>query len=233
MVHVFFGNGAIAVRQKAFTFVALKETEGFKLERIDGDVFVPGICADIAGSLSLFGEKSVYLIDTPSSDETFREEVYASLPSFKDSSNEFVIIETSLLALAKKIFTKYADSIEEVKTEVAERYNAFAMADSLSLKDKKTLWLQLQEAKEAQLSAEEIVGTLWWQLKTLRLAKLTKNAEEAGMKDFPYNKAKRALMNFKEGELEILSRSLLALYHDGHLGKKDIDLALEKWTLTI
>ena len=38
---------------------------------------------------------------------------------------------------------------------------------------------------------------------------------------------------FKEGELEALSRSLLALYHDGHGGKKDIDLALEKWTLTI
>jgi hypothetical protein len=53
------------------------------------------------------------------------------------------------------------------------------------------------------------------------------------MKDFPYNKAKRSLRNFKEGELEKLSQTLLAVYHDGHGGKRDIDLALEKWTLTI
>jgi hypothetical protein len=81
------------------------------------------------------------------------------------------------------------------------------------------------------LSAEEIIGTLWWQLKTLRLAMLTKSAEEAGVKDFPYNKAKRALKNFKDGEIETLSLRLLNLYHDGHAGKCDIDLALEEWVL--
>ena len=100
-------------------------------------------------------------------------------------------------------------------------------------KDKKTLWLQLQEAKSAGLSSEEIIGTLWWQLKILRLAKITKNAEDAGMKEYPYSKAKRALANFKEGELESLSYSLLRVYHEGHQGKKVTELALEKWTLTI
>lgn len=233
MLHIFFGNGAVAVRQKAFAFALIKESEGFKLDRIDGDSFVQGVCADIAGAVSLFGEKTIYLIDTPSSDSLFNEEVLASLPLFKESENIFVIIEESLLAPAKKVFAKYAESLEEVATVSAERYNAFAMADSLSQKDKKTLWLQLQEASASGLSAEEIIGTLWWQLKTLRLAKITKSASEAGMKDFPYNKAKRALSNFKEGELEELSTRLLALYHDGHLGKRDINIALEKWTLSI
>lgn len=233
MLHIFFGNGAIGVRQKAFSFVKDKEQEGFALERIEAESYVQGVCTDIANSMSLFGGKTVYLIDTPSSDALFGEEVQTSLQLFKESQNIFVIIETSLLAPAKKVFAKYANTMEEVTTPVAERFNAFSMADSLSSKDKKTLWLQLQDAKQAGLSAEEIIGTLWWQLKTLRLAKLTRSASEAGMKDFPYNKAKRALHNFKDEELESLSKSLLSLYHDGHLGKRDIDLSLEKWTLTI
>lgn len=233
MLYIFYGNGAVAVRQKAFEFLGEQEAKGMKLERIDADAYVPGICADIAQSASLFGEKTVYLLDTPSTDAAFYEEVTGMLEAFKESANVFVVIEASLLAAPKKVFAKYADSIEEIETQKEERFNAFAMADSLSKKDKKTLWLQLQDAKGAGLSAEELIGTLWWQLKTLRLAKLTKSAEEASMKDFPYNKAKRSLGNFKEGELESLSESLLTLYHDGHLGKVDIDLALEKWTLTI
>lgn len=233
MLHVFFGNGVVAVRQKAFSFVASIEREGTKLERIEAEKYAPGLCADIATSSSLFGGETIYLLDTPSSDLDFYEEVVASLEAFKESANTFVIIEASLLAPAKKIFGKYADSIEEITTAAVERFNAFAMADSLSSKDKKTLWLQLQDAKRAGLSAEEIIGTLWWQLKTLRLSSQTRNAEEAGMKDFLYNKAKRSLRNFKDGELEVLSQKLLALYHDGHLGKSDIDLALEKWVLTI
>jgi len=232
-LHVLYGNGAVAVRKKAFEHIVALEAQGLKFERIDSDTFAVGMSAELAESVSLFGEKTVYLLDTPSSDEAFASEVHDSLAMYKESQNVFVIVEEGLLAPAKKVFGKYADTVEEVASEVKERYNAFSMADSLSLKDKKTLWLQLQEAKSAGLSAEEIIGTLWWQLKTLRLAKQTATASEAGMKDFPYNKAKRSLKNFKDGELETLSQSLLSLYHDGHLGKRDIDVALEKWTLTI
>lgn len=233
MLRVFFGKGAIEVRRKAFAFVSKMEEEGYALERVEAEAYVPGLCSDIANSLSLFGGKKIYLLDTPSLDALFDEEVHASLAGFKESADVFVIIESSLLAPAKKAYAKYAEAIEEIEGTVAERFNAFSMADSLSSKDKKTLWLQLQEAKQGGLSAEEIIGTLWWQLKTLRLASLTSSSVEAGMKDFPYNKAKRSLKNFKEGELIALSQSLLSLYHDGHLGKRDIDLALEKWTLTI
>lgn len=233
MLHVFYGNGAVAVRQKAFGFVGEQEGQGFKLERIEAENYMSGTCIDIASSMSLFGEKTVYLLDTPSADAVFNEEIHASLLLFKESSNVFVIIEQKLLAPEKKTFAKYAETIEEVTSQAVERFNVFKMADSLSQKDKKTLWLQLQEAKQAGLSSEEIIGTLWWQLKTLRLAKITKNAADAGMNEYPYSKAKKAVTNFKEGELEVLSHSLLRVYHDGHQGTKVTELALEKWTLTI
>ena len=53
------------------------------------------------------------------------------------------------------------------------------------------------------------------------------------MKDFSYNKAKRALGTFKEGEVAALSESLLRAYHDARLGKLELDLALERWVLTV
>lgn len=51
------------------------------------------------------------------------------------------------------------------------------------------------------------------------------------MKSYPYDKAKRSLCNFKPGELETISRDLLAVYHDGHSGVKDIEVGLEEWVL--
>ncbi len=233
MLQVYFGKGSVEVRKKAFVCIGSYEEKGFVTVRIEAERYVQGTCADIAKSVSLFGEKRVYLLDTPSASIVFTEDVQASLEAFAQSPNAFVVIEGGLLAPAKKSYTKYAETLEEVEGIIAERFNVFALADSLSNKDKKTLWLLLQDAFAEGLSSEEIIGTLWWQLKTLRLAKLTKSASDAGMKDFPYNKAKRSLSNFTEGELESLSHRLLALYHDGHLGTVDIELALEKWTLTL
>ncbi len=233
MLHLFYGNDTVGVREKTHAFCADCEAKGATLERIDTQSYAPGVLTDIAGATSLFGTETLYLIDTPSLKKDFYDDVLEHLEILKESPNTFVIIEEALLAPEKKKFAKYTETNEEVKKASTERFNAFGMADSLAKKDKRMLWVQLQEAKTAGLSPEEIIGTLWWQIKSLRLAKVTQNAAEAGMKDYPYNKAKGALSNFKEGELEALTESLLAVYHDGHLGKKDIDLALEKWMLTI
>lgn len=233
MLKVWCGNDTIKVRQAALAEVMEKEAAGATVSFIDSDTYTPGILTNAAGAASLFGGEELYVLDTPSSQKDFLDEVTLALPTLAESGNTFVVIEGSLLAPAKKPYQKYADSFEEIKTAAGERFNTFAMADALSNKDKKSLWLLLQQAKAEGLSEEEIIGVLWWQLKTLRLAAVTKSASEAGLKDFPYNKAKRSLSKFKDGELETLSHRLLTVYHQGHAGEKDIDLALEEWTLTL
>ncbi len=233
MLYVFCGNDTSEVRREAFLLVHAKEADGARARRISSEEYVPGIFTDLLGAVSLFGEKEVYLIDTPSQASDMYEDVLQNLEAFSESTNTFLILETTLLAPEKKKFAKYAENLVEVKSATAVRYNPFSMADALASKDKKNLWLLLQDAKRAGLSAEEIIGTLWWQLKSLRIAKVTKNAEEAGMKDYSYNKTKRALSAFKVGEIESLSRSLLVVYHEGHSGVRDTDLALEKWILQI
>lgn len=233
MLHVYCGNDTIAVRQKAFAFVGEEEAKNVRVHRVDAENYAPGVLTDALGAVSLFGEQELYLFDTPSNHKDFAAEVTDSLSAMAESSNTFVVIEGALLAPQKKPYQKHAAGFEEIKAAASERFNAFSMADALARKDKRSLWLLLQQAKLAGLSEEEIIGTLWWQLKALRLSALTTSAAEAGMKDYPYKKAKGALGKFKPGEVETLSQTLLEVYHHGHGGVRDIDLALERWVLTV
>lgn len=233
MLHVYCGNDAIKIRESAFTAAGEREQAGATLTRIDSENYAQGMLGDALGAVSLFGGEEVFIIDTPSSNTDFAEEVSSNLEAMAESGNTFVVIEGALLAPAKKPYQKHAAVFEELKAVAEERFNVFAMADALLRKDKKSLWMLLQQARKAGLSAEEIIGTLWWQMKTLRLAEQTNSAAEAGLKDFPYRKAKSALPKFKDGDVTRISHALLAVYHDGHGGKRDINLSLEKWVLTL
>lgn len=233
MLRLYFGTDTIGVREAAFASVSELETEQVRVNRLGADSFAPGLIADALGATSLFGEQEVYVLDTPSANADFNAEVIENLAAMAESNNTFVVIEGALLAAQKKPYQKHATDLIEVQAQAAERFNAFGMADALARKDKKSLWLLLQEARMAGLSAEEIIGTLWWQLKTMRLAAQTNSAAEAGLKEFPYKKAKGALQKFTAEEVEQLATSLLLVYHAGHAGERDIDVALERWALAL
>jgi len=233
MLVLFFGNDTISVRQSAHEYAETKKEEGLTFSSLESGNFEPGWFLSVTTSDSLFGEKSVYLVDTPSENKEMYEELIESLPSLAESGNVFVVVEGSLLAAEKKKFEKCAEKVTEYKKAADARFNNFALADALSKKDKKSLWLLLSEARLEGISDEESIGILWWQLKTMRLALVTTSAAEAGIKDFPYSKAKRALAKFSDGELETLSHSLMSLSHDSRLGLISLDTALESWVLRL
>lgn len=229
---MYYGSGEEAVRAAAYAKLDVLKAETLSLTaRLEPDTYEVGQVTNASQGAALFGGPQVYLIDTPSLREEFFAEVSAEAAMLAASAHHFVIIEGPLTVALKKNLAAAAAEMSEYKSESKERFDTFTMADALAKKDKRTLWILLQDATREGLPAEEIIGVLWWQLKTMRLALLTKSAAEAGVKDFPYNKAKRALANFKPGELAQLSYSLLLLYHDGHIGKCDINLALEEWVL--
>jgi DNA polymerase III delta subunit len=232
MFKLYFGTDRQGVRDAAANFCDTNLPPDGTLTTIDSQSFVPGQIADALGASSLFGGAEWFLIDTPTADVDFAEEVKSSLKEMNESENTFIIMEGALLAPAKKSYAKHADNSEEFTATKDERFNTFAMADALANKDRRQLWVLLQEAKTSGSAAEELIGILWWQLKALRLADVTTNASDAGMKDFPYNKAKRSLSKFLPGEVTKVSHSLLELYHAGHGGVRDIDLALEEWVLS-
>lgn len=230
MLLVFWGTDRTAVRNEA---LSVTSELGIAPTVIEDATYSEGVIIEAIGVTSLFGGTECFLLDTPSADEAFEEEVKGALAEMADSQNTFVIMEGQLLADAKKKYTKYAQTVKEFSAEKVERFNVFQMAEALTKKDKRQMWVLLQQARMLGIRDEETIGILWWQLKSLRLAKLSRSPEEAGMKDFPFKKASQSLRNFKDGEVDALSRSLLELYHLGHQGKRDMDVALEEWVLTV
>lgn len=233
MLQVFYGTDALKAKQKAYQAALGKLESDQEIISLEAESYLSGTLLGLASSTSLFTSSSVYLVDVSDPTSEIFKEFIQECGALAISQNFFVCVAGALLAADKKILDKHASVLEEYKKDPTARFNAFSLADALASKDKRTLWLLLEEAKRNNLSAEEIIGTLWWQLKALRLASLTKTATEAGIKDFPYQKAKRSLRNFKSGEIEAKARQLLILYHEGHRGEVDLDMALEEWVLRV
>lgn len=187
---------------------------------------------DALGAVSLFRSNEVYVLDTLTENPELFERVLELAPEMGTSKNHFILIESSLPVRSKKVLEGHATECKEY-TEEKRAFDPFALGDALVARDRKTLWILLTEAWREGRTSEEILGTLWWQLKMIRLGKVAGSAVEAGQKPFVYDKAKRALKNYKTGEIEKLSHDLLMLYHEGHSGKWNIDHALEAWTLRL
>ena len=233
MYLVFFGDNRKKVRDAVTAYIEKNFPEDGSLTTLDDADYQPGQLSDALGATSLFGGVEWFILDNPSGNADFKAETEKSLAAMSESPNTFIVLEGKLAPADKKRYEKYATLQREFCAEKGGGFNNFALADALVNKDKRRLWLLWQEARLSGVREEEVIGILWWQLKTLRLAGLTKNAKAAGMKEFPYNKAKRGLAKFTGKELDNLSHSLLELYHDSRAGLKEIDTALEKWILKL
>lgn len=233
MLKVFYGDDVVTVRHEAMQAVELFCKAGYTSVSYSAEDYLPSLVNNSLQAGSLFGTKAVVVFDNPSANKEFYDEVVAVVSDLQTSVLPFVIIEQKLLAIQLRVFTKVGAEIYEAKKTVLGKFNTFALADALLTRDKKLLWILLQKAHQEAIEEESIIGILWWQLKTLRLTYLTKNATEAGVKDFPYNKAKRAQSKFPLADVEALSFNLLKVYHDGHNGKNNMTIALEKWVLSI
>ncbi|OGG59084.1 hypothetical protein A3C89_01595 [Candidatus Kaiserbacteria bacterium RIFCSPHIGHO2_02_FULL_50_50] len=231
MLLVFYGGDTETARAKMREHLAQDTRQP---QWIIATEWYPGRSLEVANTMPLFGGVHLYVLDTPSNDDAYDAEVYASLEAFAQSPHTFVLVEGSLLVGKVKKLQSHAQEIFEFRSaEKKSTFNTFALADALAARDKRSLWVKLHEALRAGESAEAIIGVLWWQLKALALAARTKNAAEADMKDFPYQKAKRALAKFKDGDIEHFMRTLSAVLHEGHGGKRNINDALETWVLSI
>ena len=230
MLHIFCGPDTKVVREDAWMFIQKYTDTGHEIHRVDVMNYESGMVADLCESVSLFGTPSVYLLDNPRSVSGCWEEVIAMQEVMASTLSPFVVIEDTIPAAEKKRFkvqTKWSES----KRVPVDRFDSFRAAKALAKKNKRALWISLQEARTAGVSAEELIGVLWWQLKMIPLTQITQSADQAGVKEYPYQKAKQAAQRYSHEKILELIRTLLMVYHDGHGGIRDIDQALEEWIL--
>lgn len=236
MLYLIYGSDREKARAKKDELLAVlrgkrPDAEMFAL---DVDNFTPGGLESLYSSQGLFEQKHIAVLDGLLSDKEAKEAVLSVLSHLADSSSVFLLLEGALDAKTVAQIEKHAAKTysygEKKKAEWGNNIN-FLIADAFGGKDRKNAWVLFQKAVRGGSSAEEIHGTLFWQVKTMMLAKKTKSAEEAGLKPFPYSKAVRFAKNFTEDELEEILSRLVDMYHGIRTEGGELEIELEKFLL--
>jgi DNA polymerase III delta subunit len=249
MLYVFHGTDIKQSREKAHKLIdslrAKKPDAAF--EQINADNWSPTVIESHLGGQGLFSNKYIIFLDRVTENEEAKEQIVDFLEAMNESSNIFIALEGKLNAELKKSFEKSAE--KAVVSETApvggrfpggtgnssatgkQDFNVFALADAVGSRDSIKAWTVYRQAIDRGLESESILGTLFWQVKSMILAAEAKTAGEAGLSPFVFGKAKRYAGNYSRAELGILSSDVITLYHDGHRGIRDLELATERLML--
>jgi len=188
-------------------------------------------------SQSLFKREYIVVLDMLCSTSEGEYMVLSYVEHIARAPHLFFVLEGKLKKETYNTLAKHAASVTDFKTKAArgvETFNTFALTDALAVRDAKTLWRLYHEALRSGVSAEEVHGILFWMLKSLVLAAHARTAEEAGMKPYPFTKAKRAVKAFGSfDELNAHVRRFALLPTQARTDGVPLSLVLEEYILTL
>lgn len=243
MFYFIYGNDREAGRKKAHELVALMHTKRPHAEvfRFSSEDFSLSKLGELVGEQGLFDKKHITFVDGVFEDTEIKEGIIEKLDEIKASENAFVFLEGKMTKEGLKKIEKRAEKVFEftdVKLNKKENgygndFKVFDMADAFGRRDKKTLWVLFVESRKREIALEEIHGIIFWQVKSMLLAGVTKDATEAGLNPFVFSKARGFLKNYTKDELEKISSSLVAMYHESHRGQRDFASAFEQFILEL
>ena len=168
--------------------------------------------AQLSSTLSLLGDTYTYVLAGALAGER-GEEFLDLAKGLVQSPHIFIFEEEKLLKKPTEILTKAGAKVEvhEPKKKT-ESFNMFGLAGVFGTKDRKKLWIELQKAARAGAAPEAIAGMLHWKVRDMVAKGSTKYSKE---------------------ELKTISRQLVTLYHDSHRGAGELELLLERFSLTL
>jgi DNA polymerase III delta subunit len=238
MLYIFYGTDNKKVIDKARTLVdslRAKKPDASFVE-INSENWNPSIIEEHVGGQGLFSNKYIVYINRVGNEEEKVDKMIEMMGVMKESSNIFIISEGKANASLKKAFEKYGEKVvvlDEAEKLPKKEFNIFALADAIGNRDKFRAWSIYREAVANGLESESILGTIFWQLKSMAVARDAKTASEAGLNSFVFSKAKKGCALYKEGELNKLLEQTIVLYHDGHRGLVDLELGIERLMLRL
>jgi len=203
--------------------------------KIDSQNWVEGEMEGLLHGQGLFSQRYIielrHLLETADTADS----VISFLPEIAQSENIFIWVDRDASAKHLAEIEKHAAKVQEFKTtpkSTKPDFNLFSLGDALIERNKQKLWILFQDAL-SYFPAEEIHGTLFWQMKSMVLTTKVSSASEADMNPFPFNKAKAAIKKYSEKEMEKMLVRLISVSHDSRRGKHDFGIALERWILSI
>jgi len=113
-------------------------------------------------------------------------------------------------------------------------YSPFALQDAIGERNIKKIWIEYEKLRLAGIEAERIIHNIISKVKDMLAISLGASKEDLGIKkDYPYNKSKKDLKNWKKEELKSLFTKLVEIYHRSRMGDDDLDMTIEKTILGI
>lgn len=225
-----FFIGSDVVRAKA---EAIKRAKGAEVVRIgEGGEPLESALAYLEQQ-GMFQPEIVLIIDRPLDTADGKEYMLEHAGMFNESKTKVFIIQSELDIPTRKKLEKHGEIVEFEIAKKAEVVapNAFALVDAVQAGDKKRAWIVYRQLITAGVSAEEVHGALAWAARGVVLASKTKTADEAGMKPYPYGKAKDVARKLSPGIAEAQSGELVRLYHDARMGRGTLEDLLEIYLL--
>lgn len=141
-------------------------------------------------------------------------------------------MEQSLFKEYQDIFTP-KEEVSKEKTERVYDYSPFALQDAVGEKNVKKVWLEYQKLVLNDISPEDLIHKIISKVRDMAAIQKGATASDLGIKDYPYNKSKRDLKNWKPDELINFYTKLVLIYHQSRMGGESLDLALEKLLLSL
>jgi DNA polymerase III delta subunit len=239
MLYVFHGSEIDISRTKAHSLLNSLRTKkpDAAFIRVEADEWNTEMVKSHLESQGLFSNKYIVFLDRVTEKAEARDGLLELLPDMKESPNIFIVLEGAVKAELKKAFDKHAEKIVESEKAAASKFqakkefNVFALADAVGSRDVFKSWSIYREAVDNGLEAESILGTLFWQVKSMALARGATSADETGLNPFVFSKSKKYASNFSEQELQKLLTDLIVVYHDGHRGMFNVELRIERLLL--
>jgi len=207
----------------------LAEKTGIVPQHIYDNDLEHGIEMAVSTQTGLFGDKEIYVLHDLARSFDLRE----LLPEYAKSENIIIFSEATVTKKIIGEFERVEESTiedfgkEEKKAE--QKLPVFNLADELGRRDKKKLWLLFQELAP-QVSAEEIHGILFWQIKNMFLIK--SSSTNPGMAPFVFKKNQSYAKNYSSEELQKMADRFLEIFHqrDTH---STLGIELEKIILEL
>jgi len=230
MIYLFHGTDIAKVRAKAFAWVvaARAKEPNLAYARLAREELTDAALEDAALSGGLFVSRLLILIDDPypparvASEEDESEEKSGTTSVFEDHIDALAASDNAIVILAPKLSAVKAKKLV-AKAKVEYRFDApvaleskrgfnSSMVDALGARNREKLWLEINRALAADDAPEMLLGLLHWKARDLM------------------SKGSRA---WKPTDARKLSLDLIELLQSSRRGGLDLDLALEKFALSI
>lgn len=241
MLYFLYGTDTTKARAKLHELLDTlqKKKPDAALFRVESEQWNDAQFEEFLGGQGLFSQKYIVVLDRVFENADAKTTAIGKLKEIAESDNVFMFIESAVDAASLKKIEKHAQKTQEFEEKKSagaagtQPFNIFSLTDAFGTRDKKKLWVLYQQALASGSQPEEIHGILFWQLKSMIVAAESGSAAESGLKPFVYQKSKGFAARFSRDELRSLSGAFIDIYHNARRGISEMDVALEKFILSI